>query len=86
MDIDSEEIVESLSSAVDALRRGLLAGVDGDSPVFASDAPLARSVCSELLIRVSTVPKSVIAMKDTCEILLAAGADPRMIQVICLRT
>lgn len=81
MDIESDDIPESLSLVLDALRRGFHAGSESDSPLNPSDVPLARSVCSELLLRISTAPKAQDALKDSAEILLAAGADSRILQV-----
>lgn len=84
MDIESEEAPEALTLALDSLRQYI---GDGDSSVLDGDAILAKAVCSEVLVRASTAPKSLTALKDAASVMLAAGADDRSMQVfniVCL--
>ncbi|CAG5025534.1 unnamed protein product [Parnassius apollo] len=82
IDIESEDVPEALSLTLDALRQYLVS--DSDATVQNSDAALARAVCSELLVRVSTVPRALQALKDAAAVMLAAGADDRSLQAITL--
>lgn len=54
---------------------------DVQSVVNNNDAALAKAVCAELLVRVSTAPKALNALKDTASVLVTAAADDRAIQV-----
>lgn len=80
LDIESEEAPEVLTQVLDVLRQylGSESGIDSISP---SDAPLAKAVCSELLLRVSTAPKAVTALKDAGAVMVVAGAEDRALQV-----
>ncbi|XP_049874490.1 intraflagellar transport protein 172 homolog [Pectinophora gossypiella] len=82
VDIESGELPEALSQAVDTLRQYLVS--DTGMNLSSSDVPLARAVCSEILVRISMAPKAFSAMKDVASVLLAAGADDRMMQAITL--
>jgi hypothetical protein len=81
IDIESEEVPEALSQVLETLRQYLVSGDNVESPVVSTDAPLARAVCSELLVRVSTAPKALTALKDAAAVMYAAGADDRAMQV-----
>ncbi|CAG9793801.1 unnamed protein product [Diatraea saccharalis] len=84
LDIDSEDIPEALAQVLDTLRQYLVNGESGDSTVASTDVGLARAVCSELLVRVSTVPKALQALKDAAAVMHVAGADDRAMQTITL--
>ncbi|XP_073947252.1 intraflagellar transport protein Oseg2 isoform X2 [Choristoneura fumiferana] len=81
VDIESEEAPEALTQALDSLRQYI---GEGDSSVLDGDAILAKAVCSEILVRASTAPKSLTALKDAASVMLAAGADDRSMQAITL--
>ncbi|KOB75996.1 Ribosomal RNA large subunit methyltransferase H [Operophtera brumata] len=61
IDIDSEEPPEALSQALEALRQYLATDTSG---ISSNDMPLAKAVCSEILVRVSMVPRALTALKD----------------------
>ncbi|KAJ2944293.1 hypothetical protein O0L34_g18279 [Tuta absoluta] len=82
VDLDSEEVPEALSQVLDTLRQYLVN--DSGSGLASSDAPLARAVSSEILVRISMAPKAFSAMKDAAAVLLAAAADDRAMQAITL--
>ncbi|XP_068618701.1 intraflagellar transport protein 172 homolog [Battus philenor] len=82
VDIESDEVPEALSQALETLRQYLVN--DGDVNIQGSDAALAKAVCSELLVRVSAAPKALQALKDAGAVMLAAGADDRSLQAIAL--
>ncbi|XP_047027262.1 intraflagellar transport protein 172 homolog [Helicoverpa zea] len=84
IDIDSEEPPEVLTQVLDVLRQYLGSDEPGIESLTGSDAPLARAVCSELLVRVSTAPKSVSALKDAATVMVAASAEDRVLQAITL--
>lgn len=76
--MESEEPNEGLSLAVEVLRRH----VNAEGPaVTAGEVPLAKSVCTELLLRISTTPRAHAALRDVCELLAALSADERTLQV-----
>lgn len=79
VDIESEDVPEVLSQALDTLRQYL--SEDSGATLSSSDAPLAQAVCSEVLVRISTAPKAFEAMKDAGVVMVAAGADDRVLQV-----
>lgn len=81
IDIESEEPPEVLTQVLDVLRQYLANGEPGIDSLAGSDAPLARAVCSELLVRVSTAPKSVSALKDAATVMVTANAEDRALQV-----
>ncbi|XP_013172557.1 PREDICTED: intraflagellar transport protein osm-1 [Papilio xuthus] len=82
VNIESEEVPEGLAEALESLRQYLVS--DGEAVVQASDVELAGAVCRELLVRVSTAPQVLQALKDAAAIMLAAGADDRSLQAITL--
>lgn len=63
------------------LRQYISSEASAESPVSSADVPLARAVCSELLVRVSLAPKALEALKDAATVMVAAGADDRALQV-----
>lgn len=79
MDIDSEDVTEALSQVLETLRQYLVN--DSSAVVQTSDMPLAKAVCSEILVRISMAPKALAAMKDAAAVMLAAGVDDRSMQV-----
>ncbi|VVC90896.1 unnamed protein product [Leptidea sinapis] len=81
VDIESEDIPEALSLALDTLRQYLLIDNEANA-VSASDVNLAKAVCNEILVRVSLAPKAFSAMKDAAEIMVAVGAEDRTIQTL----
>lgn len=81
VDIESEDVPEALSQALDSLRQYIVG--DAEAGVQSSDTALAKAVCSELLVRVSAAPQALQALKDAAAIMLAAGADDRSLQVTC---
>lgn len=81
IDIESEEPPEVLTQVLDVLRQYLGSGEPGIDSLSGSDAPLAKAVCSELLVRVSTAPKSVSALKDAASVMVTSNADDRALQV-----
>ncbi|XP_050671784.1 intraflagellar transport protein 172 homolog isoform X2 [Leptidea sinapis] len=83
VDIESEDIPEALSLALDTLRQYLLIDNEANA-VSASDVNLAKAVCNEILVRVSLAPKAFSAMKDAAEIMVAVGAEDRTIQALTL--
>ncbi|XP_050351662.1 intraflagellar transport protein 172 homolog [Nymphalis io] len=80
VDIESEEVPEVLSQVIDTLRQYLT----DDVTVSSADAPLAKAVCSEILVRISLAPKAFTVMKDTVAVMVAAGADDRALQALTL--
>ncbi|RVE46188.1 hypothetical protein evm_009146 [Chilo suppressalis] len=84
IDIESEDVPEALAQVIDSLRQYLVSGDGADATVASTDATLARAVCSELLVRASTAPKALEALKDAAAIMHAAGADDRAMQAITL--
>ncbi|CAH2039717.1 unnamed protein product, partial [Iphiclides podalirius] len=82
VDVDSDDVPEALSQALDTLRQHIVG--DAENAIQNSDEALARAVCSELLVRVSTAPLALQALKDAAAIMLAAGADDRSLQAITL--
>lgn len=81
IDIESEEAPEVLSQVLEVLRQYLSSGEPGIDSLTGSDAPLAKAVCSEILVRVSTAPKAFAALKDASGVMVIAGADDRALQV-----
>ncbi|XP_052741813.1 intraflagellar transport protein 172 homolog [Bicyclus anynana] len=81
VDIESDDVPEVLSQALDTLRQYLS---EDSALVSSSDAPLAKAVCSEILVRMSTAPKAFGAMKDAGVVMIAAGADERVLQALTL--
>lgn len=82
IDIESEEIPEALSQVIETLSQHLGSGEVGrESSIIGNDLPLAKAICAELLVRVSTVPKALTALKDAASVMLASGADDRSMQV-----
>ncbi|XP_045766651.1 intraflagellar transport protein 172 homolog [Maniola jurtina] len=82
VDIESEDVPEVLSQALDTLRQYL--SEDSDGTISSSDTPLAKAICSEILVRISTAPKALAAMKDAGVVMIAAGADERILQALTL--
>ncbi|XP_022830109.1 intraflagellar transport protein 172 homolog [Spodoptera litura] len=83
IDIESEEAPEVLTQVLDVLRQ-YLGNESGIDSISSNDIPLAKAVCSELLLRVSTAPKAVTALKDAGAVMVAAGAEDRVLQAITL--
>ncbi|CAH1638763.1 unnamed protein product [Spodoptera littoralis] len=83
IDIESEEAPEVLTQVLDVLRQ-YLGNESGIDSISSNDVPLAKAVCSELLLRVSTAPKAVTALKDAGAVMVAAGAEDRVLQAITL--
>ncbi|XP_041986670.1 intraflagellar transport protein 172 homolog [Aricia agestis] len=81
LDIESTEVPEALSAALEALRQYILLS---QASLGQGDATLARAVAGELLVRVSAAPKAVAALQDAAAVLLAIGADDRILQAITL--
>lgn len=81
IDIESEEAPEVLSQVLEVLRQYLSSGEPGIDSLTGSDAPLAKAVCSEILVRVSTAPKAFAALKDASGVMVIAGAEDRALQV-----
>lgn len=82
IDIESEEVPEVLSQIMDVLRQYVATGELGmDSVIAASDVPLAKAVCSELLVRVSIAPRALTTLRDAASVMMAAAADDRALQV-----
>ncbi|CAH0584191.1 unnamed protein product [Chrysodeixis includens] len=84
IDIESEEAPEVLSQVLEVLRQYLSSGEPGIDSLTGSDAPLAKAVCSEILVRVSTAPKAFAALKDASGVMVIAGAEDRALQAITL--
>lgn len=82
IDIASEEPSEALSQALETLRQYL--ATDASDSISSSDVPLAKAVCSEILVRVSMAPKAITALRDAALVLNEAGADDRAMQVCIL--
>ncbi|XP_047535019.1 intraflagellar transport protein 172 homolog [Vanessa atalanta] len=80
IDIESEEVPEVLSQVIDTLRQYLT----DDVTVSSADVPLAKAVCSEILVRMSTAPKAFTVMNDAVAVMVAAGADDRALQALIL--
>ncbi|CAH0729654.1 unnamed protein product, partial [Brenthis ino] len=80
MDIESEDVPEVLSHALDTLRQYLTK----DSPVTSADTALAKAVCNEILVRISLAPKAFSAMEDAGSVMIAADADDRALQALTL--
>ncbi|XP_045495842.1 intraflagellar transport protein 172 homolog [Colias croceus] len=83
VDIESEDIPEALSQVIDTLRQYLILD-NALETITSSDANLAKAVCSELLVRVSLAPKAFSVLKVAAEIMVAAGAEERVIEAITL--
>lgn len=81
IDIESEEAPEVLTQVLDVLRQYLNNGEPGIDSLADSDAPLAKAVCNEILVRVSTAPKCFSALKDAATVMVTAGAEDRALQV-----
>lgn len=79
IDIESEEVPEALSQALDTLRQYLVTDIGVQLP--SSDTALARAISSEILMRMSLAPKAFAVMKDAAAVMLSAGADHRAMQV-----
>ncbi|CAB3251420.1 unnamed protein product [Arctia plantaginis] len=85
IDIESEEVPEVLSQILDVLRQYVATGEPGmDSVIVASDVPLAKAVCSELLVRVSTAPRALTTLRDAASVMMCAAADDRALQAVTL--
>lgn len=80
VDIESEEVPEALSQALDTLRQYLVSDTGVELP--SSDTALARAIGSEILVRMSLAPKAFAVMKDAAAVMVAVGADDRAMQVI----
>ncbi|CAH2091146.1 unnamed protein product [Euphydryas editha] len=81
VDIESEDVPEVLSQVLDTLRQYL---TDDNVTISSSDAALAKAICNEILVRVSTAPKALSALKDAGDVMIAAGADDRSLQALSL--
>lgn len=80
VDIESEEVPEALSQALDTLRQYLVSDTGVELP--SSDTTLARAIGSEILVRMSLAPKAFAVMKDAAAVMVAVGVDDRAMQVI----
>ncbi|XP_045451076.1 intraflagellar transport protein 172 homolog [Melitaea cinxia] len=81
VDIESEDVPEVLSQVLDTLRQYL---TDDNGTISSSDAAMAKAICSEILVRVSTAPKALSALKDAGDVMVTAGADDRTLQALTL--
>ncbi|KAG6442225.1 hypothetical protein O3G_MSEX002260 [Manduca sexta] len=84
INIESEDVPEALSQALDTLRQYLNTGDSAGPVVSDADAGIAKAVCAEVLLRVSIAPKAYNALKDAGTVMLAMGADDRAMQAITL--
>lgn len=80
VDIESEEVPEALSQALDTLRQYLVSDTGVELP--SSDTALTRAIGNEILVRMSLAPKAFAVMKDAAAVMVAVGADDRAMQVI----